>query len=116
MTPDVLYTSVSVQGTKEVKRCIIASDICLADNILNVLWNAEYKERNYLRSMQQTCKKVCLCYVSFSCLTGFTKALSVKYDLELSKFFSEQYIFFSIPFLFIFIEKRRYIRILRRSF
>jgi len=53
----ILYTSVNVQDINEVKMCIIASAFCLADNILNVLWNAQYIERNNFRCVQQTCIK-----------------------------------------------------------
>jgi len=53
----VLHTSVNIQDIKEVKICTVAFDFCLADNILNVLWNAEYNERNNFRCVQQTCIK-----------------------------------------------------------
>jgi len=47
----------NVQDIKKVKICIIASDFYLADNISNVLWNAEYNGRNNFRCVQQKCIK-----------------------------------------------------------
>ena len=117
MSLGVLYTSVNVQDIKEVKLCvcIIACDFCLADNILNVLWNAEYNERNIFRCVQQTYIKVMfmMCSVLLSDL-GYQGTLSHTLLNVLSS--SRNSSFFSFPFLFTFIEKLRYIRILRRSF